>query len=324
MAGIAATTRGTGITVTAGQVREAWYDAGVDVPQHEITRALRGLTEREVITGSGAYSFTVDLQRLWLDKHRRLDWVKEELADAIALWQTPAQEPAGRPQESPPEAEDRKDAKALGPHPVGKSEPLLIETRLLPDDDAHSARRAPEANMALDYRGRRNSVNRLRLPSAARALRHVGRRYPGQMTMIVAGVALIEVVLAVVLAFPSLPSSPRHPAPSASATSTAGGQATSNAGFSPGGRVDAVILADESGSETPQKIAQEEAAASTIVQSMLSPESRVTVIGFGGVNGVVPNQGPGRHRLPADDHQRRGEPDLPVHLRERAASPHGG
>jgi hypothetical protein len=56
--------------------------------------------------------------------------------------------------------------------------------------------------------------------------------------------------------------------------------------------LDVVMLVDESGSETQQKVAQEKATASTIVQSMLSPLSRVTVIGFGGVNHVVPNQNP--------------------------------
>src|SRR5579859_3371226 len=56
--------------------------------------------------------------------------------------------------------------------------------------------------------------------------------------------------------------------------------------------LDVVMLVDESGSETPQKVAQEKATAGTIVQSMLNPLSRVTVIGFGGVNGVAPNQNP--------------------------------
>ncbi len=56
--------------------------------------------------------------------------------------------------------------------------------------------------------------------------------------------------------------------------------------------LDVVMLVDESGSETPQKVAQETATAGTIAQSMLNPRSRVTVIGFGGVNHVVPDQNP--------------------------------
>jgi hypothetical protein len=56
--------------------------------------------------------------------------------------------------------------------------------------------------------------------------------------------------------------------------------------------LDLVLLVDESGSETSQKVADETATVGTVVQSLLNPESRVTVIGFGGVNHVVPNQVP--------------------------------
>jgi hypothetical protein len=48
--------------------------------------------------------------------------------------------------------------------------------------------------------------------------------------------------------------------------------------------LDVVMLVDESGSETPAKVADEKQTAGTIVQTMLNPASRVTVIGFGGVN----------------------------------------
>jgi hypothetical protein len=56
--------------------------------------------------------------------------------------------------------------------------------------------------------------------------------------------------------------------------------------------LDVVVLVDESGSETPQKVADEKATVGTIVPSLLNQASRVTVIGFGGVNGVAPNQVP--------------------------------
>jgi von Willebrand factor type A domain len=56
--------------------------------------------------------------------------------------------------------------------------------------------------------------------------------------------------------------------------------------------LDVVVLVDESGSETPQKVADEKQTVGTIVQTMLNPSSRVTVIGFGGVNHVVPDQNP--------------------------------
>ena len=56
--------------------------------------------------------------------------------------------------------------------------------------------------------------------------------------------------------------------------------------------LDVVMLVDESGSETPAKVADEKQTAGTIVQSMLNPHSRVTVVGFGGVDHVVPSQVP--------------------------------
>jgi hypothetical protein len=56
--------------------------------------------------------------------------------------------------------------------------------------------------------------------------------------------------------------------------------------------LDVVVLVDESGSETPQKVADERATVGTIVPSLLNPASRVTVIGFGGVNHVAPDQVP--------------------------------
>jgi hypothetical protein len=56
--------------------------------------------------------------------------------------------------------------------------------------------------------------------------------------------------------------------------------------------LDVAVLVDESGSETAQSVADEKQTVGQIVQTMLNPASRVTVIGFGGVNNVVPNQNP--------------------------------
>jgi von Willebrand factor type A domain len=56
--------------------------------------------------------------------------------------------------------------------------------------------------------------------------------------------------------------------------------------------LDVVMLIDESGSETPAEVADEKRTVETIALSMLNPLSRVTVIGFGGVNHVVPDQDP--------------------------------
>jgi ABC transport system ATP-binding/permease protein len=86
MAGLAAAMRDSGTPVTAEEIRAVWRQADVHLPDQEINRALRQLISREVVAGSGRYSFAVDLQRLWIDKHRRIEWVREDLADALAEW----------------------------------------------------------------------------------------------------------------------------------------------------------------------------------------------------------------------------------------------
>ncbi|HET9898785.1 MAG TPA: vWA domain-containing protein [Streptosporangiaceae bacterium] len=53
-----------------------------------------------------------------------------------------------------------------------------------------------------------------------------------------------------------------------------------------------VILVDESGSESSLDISHEAQAASTIAQSVLNPQSRVSVVGFGGADAVAPRADP--------------------------------
>ena len=77
--------------------------------------------------------------------------------------------------------------------------------------------------------------------------------------------------------------------PAQAATGAAAAPAVSSAGTAV---LDVVMLVDESGSETPAKVAAEKQTAGTIVQTQLNPASRVTVIGFGGVNNVTPGQSP--------------------------------
>jgi hypothetical protein len=95
MAGMTAAMRAGGRAVTVDQVRQAWRKVDVSMPQGEAARALQSLTAREVVAGERTYSFRVDLQRLWLGKHRRLDWVKEELADTVREWNRSAAAESG-------------------------------------------------------------------------------------------------------------------------------------------------------------------------------------------------------------------------------------
>jgi hypothetical protein len=56
--------------------------------------------------------------------------------------------------------------------------------------------------------------------------------------------------------------------------------------------LDLVLLVDESGSLSNADVAHEIQAAGTIAQTPLNPRSRVTVVGFGGINGLAPHQDP--------------------------------
>ena len=64
------------------------------------------------------------------------------------------------------------------------------------------------------------------------------------------------------------------------------------AGSAAGPPLDIVLLVDESGSLSDTDVAREVQAAGILAQSPLNPRSRVTIIGFGGVNGVAPDQDP--------------------------------
>jgi hypothetical protein len=73
-------------SVSGREIRAAWRKACGQLPERQLSAALRSLASREIITGIEAYAFVVDLQRLWLNKHRRLDWVRDELAESIEQW----------------------------------------------------------------------------------------------------------------------------------------------------------------------------------------------------------------------------------------------
>lgn len=86
MAAMAEAMRSRPHAVTSGEIRNVWRQAGVRIPEGNLSSAIRSLVSREVIFGHENYSFAIDLQRLWLDKHRRLDWLKDELAGQIRQW----------------------------------------------------------------------------------------------------------------------------------------------------------------------------------------------------------------------------------------------
>jgi ATPase domain predominantly from Archaea len=88
LAGLAAATDGTSRGIAMDAVTGTWAEHGVTIPQAEIAKATQSLSAREVVVREeDSYSFRVDLQRLWLDRHRKLDWVKEEIAGDLEVWQ---------------------------------------------------------------------------------------------------------------------------------------------------------------------------------------------------------------------------------------------
>ncbi len=85
MAGLAACPAGRS---RARDVQGVWSPLNVTLPEAEMARATRSLAVREVVLGKERYRFTVDLQRLWVRQQRRLDWVKEEIAEVLPEWTT--------------------------------------------------------------------------------------------------------------------------------------------------------------------------------------------------------------------------------------------
>ena len=57
-------------------INRTWKRHSITIPEREMAKAIRGLIARDVIVGQEKYAFTVDLQRLWVQKYRRLEWVK--------------------------------------------------------------------------------------------------------------------------------------------------------------------------------------------------------------------------------------------------------
>lgn len=129
MAGMAAAMRGGAGPVTVGQALDQWRAVGVSLSEGEAIRSLRSLVAREVLAGDREYSFTVDLQRLWLEKHRRLDWVKDELSQAFAEWNRSAEPwPADAISVRSDEAASAGDAPA-GPAHAGESSRASADTK---------------------------------------------------------------------------------------------------------------------------------------------------------------------------------------------------
>jgi hypothetical protein len=77
-------------SVGVADVDRAWAALDVVIPENEMARALRSLIARDVIFGEDRYQFAIELQRMWVQKYEKLEWVKEEIASTLDVWQPPA------------------------------------------------------------------------------------------------------------------------------------------------------------------------------------------------------------------------------------------
>jgi len=90
LAGLAAAMGERNRPVSTGDVDRAWAQHGVRLPNGEKSKAIKSLIARDVMAGQDRYQFTVDLQRLWVAKYERLEWVKEEIGGELEGWQAEA------------------------------------------------------------------------------------------------------------------------------------------------------------------------------------------------------------------------------------------
>jgi len=77
--------------IELAEVDRVWGLLDVVLPENEKIKAVRSLVARDVIVGEDKYQFTIELQRLWIHKYAKLDWVKEEITPAIQRWQLPSE-----------------------------------------------------------------------------------------------------------------------------------------------------------------------------------------------------------------------------------------
>ncbi|MGB8645343.1 MAG: AAA family ATPase [Anaerolineae bacterium] len=86
LAGAAAATEQPPQPVSALDIARALTQYNIRIPPDEMAQALKSLCARDVLTGQDPYYLTVDLQRRWIDKYERLEWVRDEIGETIRRW----------------------------------------------------------------------------------------------------------------------------------------------------------------------------------------------------------------------------------------------
>lgn len=108
LAGLAAAQGDMNRTVAVPEIALAWESLGVSIPPGEMAKALKTLIARDVLIGDNQYRFAVDLQRRYVRKYERLEWVKEETNDTWREWAALAAAPRVSQTSIPAPARPRK------------------------------------------------------------------------------------------------------------------------------------------------------------------------------------------------------------------------
>ena len=88
LAGMAAVMGDRNRPIGPQEINRTWQRLNVALPENERAKAIKSLIARDVIIGRDQYEFAVELQRLWVQKYERLEWVKEEIAADLQRWRT--------------------------------------------------------------------------------------------------------------------------------------------------------------------------------------------------------------------------------------------
>jgi hypothetical protein len=81
LAGMATAMNKSNTAIDIKDVDSAWKRYDVSIQEGQKAQAIRRLIARDILVGQEKFAFTVDLQRLWVQKSRRIEWVKEELTN---------------------------------------------------------------------------------------------------------------------------------------------------------------------------------------------------------------------------------------------------
>lgn len=141
MAGLAAAIGNEARVVRTADLPGFWNAHGLDMPPGESGRAFRTLLGRDILVGDDCPTFTVEMQRRWIEKWCRPEWIRQEVADALEAEEAAAGAagPVARgfrlfePTPAPPEPEPAPPSSA--PPPPAKTGPwasLTGELKLSP------------------------------------------------------------------------------------------------------------------------------------------------------------------------------------------------